>query len=231
MSFTLLITGATGFIGRALVARHLRGGDQVIALSRDATRAQQLLGPKVQVVSRLAELPNSAPVDACVHLAGARVIGPPWTPARRALLVQSRHDVAMELQSAVAAPAGAAPGAGAGLAIGYYGNPAQPPASPLDESGPPQPGQFQSDLWWALNATPWAPRPWACAWSACASASCWAGAMAPIRPRPWLSASGSERYWAAGARPWLGCTSMTQLVLIQHALASPDLRPRQRRGA
>ena len=146
MSFTLLITGATGFIGQALVARHLRGGGQVIALSRDATRAQQLLGPKVQVVSRLAELPNSAPVDACVHLAGARVIGPPWTPARRALLVQSRHDVAMELQTLLQRLHKRPQVLVQASAIGYYGNPAQPPASPLDESGPPQPGQFQSDL-------------------------------------------------------------------------------------
>ncbi|MEO3691662.1 TIGR01777 family oxidoreductase [Roseateles paludis] len=146
MSSTLLITGATGFIGRALVARHLREGGQVIALSRDAARAQQLLGQQVRMLSRLDDLPDSARIDACVHLAGARVLGPPWSAARRALLVQSRHGVAMALQALLKRLHERPKVLVAASAIGYYGNPALAPAAALDERGPPQPGQFQSDL-------------------------------------------------------------------------------------
>lgn len=146
MPSTLLITGATGFVGRALVARHLGDGGAVIALSRDAARAQRLLGPQVRVVARLDELANDTAIDACVHLAGARVLGPPWTAARRALLVQSRHGVAAQLLALLKRLDTPLQALVAASAIGYYGNPAPAPAAALDESGPPQPGQFQSDL-------------------------------------------------------------------------------------
>jgi uncharacterized protein YbjT (DUF2867 family) len=45
----VLITGATGTIGRA-VADHVRArGDQLVATSRDASRAQAALGADVEV--------------------------------------------------------------------------------------------------------------------------------------------------------------------------------------
>lgn len=146
MSSTLLITGATGFIGRRLVAHHLQAGGQVIALARDAKKAEQLLGPQVRIVTSLSALPDTTVLDACVHLAGARVIGPRWTPARRALLVQSRHGVAAQLLALLKRLDQPPSVLVAASAIGYYGNPVTAPTKALDESGPPQPGQFQSDL-------------------------------------------------------------------------------------
>ncbi len=45
----IVITGATGFIGRAL-CRELSGDYEVVALSRDARRAAEVLGPDARVV-------------------------------------------------------------------------------------------------------------------------------------------------------------------------------------
>jgi len=45
-SRTVLVTGATGFIGSALVAQLLARGDSVVALSRNATKARRKLGAR-----------------------------------------------------------------------------------------------------------------------------------------------------------------------------------------
>jgi uncharacterized protein (TIGR01777 family) len=143
----VLVTGATGFVGRALVADLLRAGRRVIAWSRDARHAQALLGPAVWVVENLDAIPAETRIDAVVNLAGARVLGLPWTAARRRTLLDSRVRstaavVALmrRLQQAPRVLASAS-------AVGYYGAaPAGAPFEPCDESSPPRPGQFQSDL-------------------------------------------------------------------------------------
>jgi uncharacterized protein (TIGR01777 family) len=87
---TVLVTGATGFIGRALTRRLLERGDRVIALSRDPVRAHLILGTEPMVTTQLRDLPPALPIDAIVNLAGAPVIGRPWTKARKRELAQSR---------------------------------------------------------------------------------------------------------------------------------------------
>ena len=73
---TVLITGATGFIGRHLVRRLLARGDALIVLTRSPARARKLLGLQVRITSDLAALGDSTPIDAFVNLAGARILGP-----------------------------------------------------------------------------------------------------------------------------------------------------------
>ncbi len=147
----VLVTGATGFIGRTLVAQLRRDGLRVIALARDVTQARAQFGPDVWVVDRLAAVPAETRIDAVVNLAGARVLGLPWTAARRALLLDSRVTVTaavvdlmrrLEQRPRVLVSASA---------VGFYG--ASPGASfePLDEHGAPRPGQFQSDLCVAIE--------------------------------------------------------------------------------
>ena len=147
----VLVTGATGFIGRALVAQLRRDGARVIALARDVSQAHAEFGPDVWVVDRLDAVPAETRIDAVVNLAGARVLGMPWTAARRALLLASRVDVTagivelmrrLEQRPRVLVSASA---------VGFYG--ASPGASfeALDEQSPPRPGQFQSDLCVAIE--------------------------------------------------------------------------------
>lgn len=151
MTSTVLVTGATGFIGRALVAALLRDGCEVIALSRDARAARAQLKPPVRVIERLDAIDAQQRIDAIVHLAGARVIGPPWTPARRALLQDSRSRIAAELLSLVDRLQHRPATWVSASAVGWYGRAPRGADTACDELQPPQPGQFQSDLCVAIE--------------------------------------------------------------------------------
>lgn len=95
---TVLVTGATGLVGHALVRSLARSGTGVLALSRDARRAARLFADSsVRCIGRLDELADDVAIDAVVHLAGARVLDRRWTPARREELVGSRADGAAAL--------------------------------------------------------------------------------------------------------------------------------------
>jgi uncharacterized protein (TIGR01777 family) len=86
----VLVSGATGFIGGHLVRRLISRGDQVIVLTRDAGHALDRFGPHVQIVTSLKELDDDTRIDAVVNLAGAPIMGLPWTRTRRAKLIGSR---------------------------------------------------------------------------------------------------------------------------------------------
>ena len=86
----VLITGATGFIGGHVVRAMRKRGDTVWVWTRDEDRALARFGPHVHVAMKLADIPADARIDVVVNLAGAPVIGPPWTEARRRLLIDSR---------------------------------------------------------------------------------------------------------------------------------------------
>jgi nucleoside-diphosphate-sugar epimerase len=76
----ILITGATGFIGNALVKELSDRGNEIVAVVRDTEKAGERFGRFVNVtivgcdMKRIAELPSLLPeadYDACFHLAWA----------------------------------------------------------------------------------------------------------------------------------------------------------------
>jgi uncharacterized protein len=137
----VVIGGATGFIGSALVQALLRRGDQVTALSQNAASARRQFGSAVEVREwhPPAQGGWSGAVigaDAVVNLAGVPVIEPlkPWTASQRALIRSSRVDSTRALADAIRA-ADPRPGVFVSQsAMGYYGDGG---SALLTESSPP----------------------------------------------------------------------------------------------
>ena len=117
----VLITGATGFIGGHVVRAMRKRGDTVWVWTRDEDRALARFGPHVHVMAKLADIPADARIDVIVNLAGAPVIGPPWTKARRQLLIDSRVKTTQGLLDWCATRARPPRVLVSASAIGFYG--------------------------------------------------------------------------------------------------------------
>jgi uncharacterized protein len=139
---TVLITGATGFIGGHLVRRLLARGDAIIVLTREADRALDRFGPHVTVITDLKTLPTSARIDAIVNLAGERILALPWTERRRRDLLRSRVDTTRAVTDLCARLDRPPRVLVSASAIGFYGVRGD---EGLDEGAAPQP-IFQSEL-------------------------------------------------------------------------------------
>lgn len=134
----VLVTGATGFIGQKLVRALLADGQDVIALSRNPRKAAWQFDGKVRFYAGMEDLPLSSRVDVVINLAGARILGVPWTAARKAALLHSR----VALTRSVVEWMGKADHRPRLLisasAIGYYGIQKQGDQTQLTENSPPQ---------------------------------------------------------------------------------------------
>lgn len=117
----VLVTGATGFIGRRLCRRLLTDGHSVVALTRNAQRACEMLDSKVRVITSLDEILSSERIDVAVNLAGAPTLAQPWSPARRAELLDSRLNITNKLTELIARLKHKPDVLINASAIGYYG--------------------------------------------------------------------------------------------------------------
>jgi len=86
---TVLVTGATGFIGRRLVEALTIAGHDVIVLTRDPAKAA-LLNPPFRLITGLSQLSDDTVIDAIVNLAGEPAANGPWTVAKRHAILASR---------------------------------------------------------------------------------------------------------------------------------------------
>ena len=157
----LLITGGTGFIGTALITQLLEAGHQVRVLSRHPVRANAGWNGKVRCGADLPTLladATLAPLDAVINLAGAPVVGWPWSGARQQVLLASRVGTTQAVLAAFAKASAAnprwrAPGVWIqASAIGFYG--VRDPSESLTESSLPGTG-FMSELCRAWEAAAW----------------------------------------------------------------------------
>lgn len=122
----ILVTGATGLVGRGVVADIVAHGDEAIVLTRNPERARSSL-PGLTAVYRWNPLAGPPParavedVDAVVHLLGEPVAGR-WTPAKKQAIRDSRVVSTRHLVSGLRNVNSKSCVLVSASAMGYYGN-------------------------------------------------------------------------------------------------------------
>jgi uncharacterized protein (TIGR01777 family) len=137
----ILITGATGFIGRQVTLYLRERGHEIVVLTRDSEKAPVRLPIACPVFSwKGAEQPPPreafADVDAVVHLAGENIINR-WTPSRKKEIIRSRAESTRQLVTAMQELDHKPKVFVCASAIGYYGDRGD---EALDESAGPGEG-------------------------------------------------------------------------------------------
>lgn len=144
----VVVTGATGTLGRALVRELQARGDEVTVLTRDEQHAAETL-PGTVVFGWLRPSSEPAPAeafagrDAVVHLAG-EPIAQRWTDDAKRRIRASREQGTRNLVTGLRAAAEPRPRVLVSQsAIGWYGPHGD---EPVDESTPAAEGDFLADV-------------------------------------------------------------------------------------
>ena len=122
----IFITGATGFIGRALVAHFLSKGYLITAWTRDVSRARDMLGEGVHLVPidvsdeiLRQEIESS---DAVVNLAGRAIVGVRWNKNVKEEIYSSRVGLTKRLVGEMKLCSRQPKVLISASAVGYYGD-------------------------------------------------------------------------------------------------------------
>jgi len=122
----VLVTGATGFVGRALVPALQHEGHRVVVFARSARRARARLGADIEAVDPTAGSDALTTAlrgcDAVINLAGEPIAGKRWTAARRTALRNSRIAATRDLVQALSRMAVKPRVLVSASAVGFYGN-------------------------------------------------------------------------------------------------------------
>lgn len=118
----ILITGGTGFIGKALVRRLLARGDQITVLSRDPASVHALFDSAVTAWDSLLAYRPETQFDGVINLAGEPIIDWPWTASRKRVLRESRIGITEQLVACMARAERKPQAMLSGSAIGIYGD-------------------------------------------------------------------------------------------------------------
>lgn len=112
----IVITGGTGFLGKAIAQQLVSRGDQVVIISRGS---HSVPGCTVDGWASLRR--HVAEADAVINLAGSSVGGPKWSARVRNEILVSRTESTQQVVDAVLASP-KAPCLINASAVGYYGN-------------------------------------------------------------------------------------------------------------
>lgn len=138
MSKRIIITGATGLIGKKLTNALINRGDEVIVFSRDAARAKSIFPKAIDYVEWnyrkpeewKSKLENS---DAVIHLAGINLFAKRWNNDFKKTVLESRKLSTNNLVEAIISVAKKTEVFISASGIGYYGDCGE---AVLDETSP-----------------------------------------------------------------------------------------------
>lgn len=122
----VIITGATGFIGKALCRHLVEGGYEIVALSRNLEKGKKILGKDVQVAewdgkSSRGWLDYVEGSHALLNLAGESLASGRWTEEKKQSILQSRLDAGRAIVEAINLVKKKPKVVIQASAIGYYG--------------------------------------------------------------------------------------------------------------
>jgi uncharacterized protein (TIGR01777 family) len=133
----IVLTGATGLIGKKIADLLIRRGDEITIFTRSIDRAKQIIPDAADYVEWNLKLDNwQAALEgkyAVIHLAGENVMAKRWNEQHKKNIFNSRVDTTRALVNAIENAADKPKVFIAASAIGYYGNSEQ---SVTEESKP-----------------------------------------------------------------------------------------------
>lgn len=123
----VFITGATGLAGRHLVEALIERGDSVVVVSRNAPRAQSVLGEKIEVIQGNPchsgdWVQAVSGCDAVVNLAGEPVAGRRWNERVKQEILASRIQTTRNVTQAIETAGNPPCVYISASASGYYGD-------------------------------------------------------------------------------------------------------------
>ncbi len=132
----ILMTGGTGFIGRALVNSLLKEGHKVTVLSRTPDSVNKIIGNKLTTLSNLDQLSSEHSFQVIINLAGAPIFDNHWSETRKKVIRDSRIKLTEQLLAYLERASVKPELLISGSAIGYYGDQGN---SVLNEASPVHP--------------------------------------------------------------------------------------------
>ena len=136
---TVMITGGTGMIGKALSAKLLDLGYDVIILTREKEKKssrEKLLYAFWNPLREIIDQEALSKTDHLIHLAGAGIADKRWTKARKTEILKSRVDGGLFLAKTLKELPNTVKSFTSASAIGWYGEDKEPPI-PFTEEDPP----------------------------------------------------------------------------------------------
>ena len=117
---TILVTGASGFIGRNFCISAKNKGYEVIALSRNKIYAEARL-KEIKVVTSLEEIPSTKEINFVLNLAGESLASGRWNKKLKQKFINSRLDMTNKLYDYFTNTKSYPEVIISGSAVGYYG--------------------------------------------------------------------------------------------------------------
>lgn len=126
----VIITGATGFLGKRIAEKLILRGDEVTIFTRSVKNAKQKISNAYDYIEWNPELNNwyqkMEDKDAVVHLAGENVMAKRWNAEHKKSILSSRVERTRSLVNAIGHLKDKPKAFISASAVGYYGNSEKP---------------------------------------------------------------------------------------------------------